>query len=174
MILSAPVRRTDLGSGRVGVPRRTAQKMREIIRKSSSNLYVRKWAEKIIEDVPDRDMKGEVEAIYTFLQRKTRYARDPRGTEFIQTPPYVLKQVELGMKPSLDCDDYTVSGLSLLRSMGYSTLIRVTGYKDDGRFSHVYGKVLVDGKWVNFDPVRKGQNLGWEAPGRRRQMDFEV
>ncbi len=174
MILNAPVQKIDLGFGRVGVPRRTAQRMRDIIRKSSANLYVRKWAEKIVQDVVDRDEDGEVEAIYDFLQRKTRYARDPRGTEFIQTPPFVLKHIELGMVPSLDCDDYTVTGLSLLRSLGYPTIIRVTGYRDDGRFTHVYGMVKVDGRWVCFDPVRKDQFLGWEAPGKQRQIDLEV
>lgn len=175
MILDAPVTYEELGVGVIAVPRRTAAKMRGIILESAKNLYVRKWAEKMVADVMDRDEWGEANAIFNFIQSHTRYAHDPRGTEFIQTPPYILKHVELGIKPSLDCDDYAVLSLSLLRSLGYQTLIRVTGYnKINKRFTHVYGMVRVDGKWTAFDPVRKDQSLGWEAPNKCRVMDVEV
>jgi|SRR3972149_180425 len=172
--LNPPVREEFLGYGPINVPMNTGGKMRDIIRESSKNPYVRKWAEKIVEGVQDRDEIGEVEGLFDFVQMKTRYAHDPKGTEFIQTPPYILKHIELGDKPSLDCDDYTVLGLSLARSLGYPTLIRITGYKDDGKFSHVYGLVKIRGKWVTFDAVRKDQKLGWKAPGMKRKMDILV
>ena len=174
MILGAPVRYESLGFGRVGIPKRTAERMREMIHEAGQNLYVRKWAEKVVADIVDRDEDGEANAIFRFLQTKTRYAHDPRGTEFIQTPPYILKHIELGLRPSLDCDDYTVIGLSMLRSLGYQTLIRVTGYRPDGKFSHVYGMVRVDGNWIAFDPVRKNVPMGWEAPSAKRRMDIPV
>lgn len=174
MILNAPVRYESLGFGRVGVPQRTASRMRSLILESSKNLYVRKWAERMVQDVVDRDEWGEGNAIFTFLQSHTRYAHDPRGVELIQTPPYVLRHFELGLVPSLDCDDYTVLSLSLLRSLGYSTLIRVAGYREDGKFSHVYGVVKLNGEFVVFDPVRKDVEMGWEAPGAKRRMDVSV
>jgi len=174
MILDAPTTRFELGYGTIAVPRRTGMKMREIILESADNLYVRKWAERMVENVTDRDEWGEANAIFTFLQNHTRYAKDPRGTEFIQTPPYVLKHIELEMKPSLDCDDYTVISLSLLRSLGYPTIIRITGYKSDRKFVHVYGMVKINGRWVAFDPVRKDQDLGWEAPYKKRVMDIRI
>lgn len=174
--LNPPVTKEELGFGKVAVPRRTAFRMRDIIRQSSANEYVRKWAERIVQDVPDRDRRGEVAAVFHFLQTRTRYANDPLGTEYIQTPPYVLKQIEMDLKPSLDCDDYTVTGLSLLRSLGYTTAIRVVGFtkKSPDKFTHVYGMVQLDGGWMPFDCVRKDRGLGWEAPGQAQRMDIKV
>lgn len=172
--LNPPVRREFLGFGILNVPRNTVQRMRQIILESSQNDYVRKWAEKMIERVPDRDARGEVDAIYMFLQDHTRYTRDPLGVEYIQTPPYVLKQLEIGNVPALDCDDYAVTGLSLLRSIGYKTGIRTAAYNKKKGFSHVYGLVQIGPDWVVFDPVRKGRPLGWEAPNAVMKEDVKV
>lgn len=101
--LNPPIKRYFLGRGSFNVPKNTVQRMRKIIIESSSNPYVRKWAEKMIEGVADRNELGEVTAVYNFLQRHTRYTKDPRGVEYIQTPPYVLKQLEIGDIPALDC-----------------------------------------------------------------------
>jgi len=169
-----PSKTSFLGFGRVTVPRNTGFKMRELIRDYGNREYVRKWAERIVEKVADRDSKGEVRAIFRFMQSKTRYANDPRGMEYIQAPEYVLKHIEMGMKPSLDCDDYTVTGLSLIRSLGYKTAIKIVGFKNNKHFSHVYGLVLINGTWVSFDCVRKDVNLGWEAPGLSRVMEIVV
>jgi len=172
--LNPLVRREFLGFGPVVVPRNTALKMRDMIREAAQNEYVRKWAEHITRGLRDRDEYGEVNAIFTFLQSKTRYVKDPRGFEYVQTPPYVLQQIDLGMQPGLDCDDYAVTGLSLLTALGYPTVIRVVGFMSDGKFSHVYGIVRVNGEWMTFDPVRKDVALGWEAPGAKRRMDVPV
>lgn len=172
------VRYEELGFGDVNISRNTVAKMRDIIRQSSANEYVRKFAEHIVMDVRDRDRKGEVYAIFKWLQDHTRYANDPLGTEYIQTPPYVLKQIEAGLIPSLDCDDYVVTGLSLLRSLGYRTTIRAVGWgkNPNQKYSHVYGMVMISPQlgWVAFDCVRKDQTLGWQAPGIKAIMDLPV
>jgi len=173
MILTEPTKTEFLGFGSVTIPRNTGLKMRNLIRKYGIDEYVRKWAERITENVRDRDLRGEVNAIFKFLQRSTRYVNDPRGIEYVQAPPYVLKHIEIGRKPGLDCDDYTVTGLSLLKSIGYKTAIKITAYKG-GRFSHVYGMILIRGKWVPFDCVRKDKELGWEAPRISRVMEIIV
>jgi hypothetical protein len=176
-LAAQPTRYESLGRGKLAVPQQTGRRMRAIILESSANPYVRKWAERVTRSLPDRDHDAEIQAIYSFLQNNTRYVADPRGTEYVQTPPFVLTQIEHRLNPGLDCDDYTVTGLSLLRSIGYDTAIRVTGYKPDNRFSHVYGMVRLPktGEWRAFDCVRKDEPLaGWEAPGKVRQMDLLV
>lgn len=173
-MLSAPVKTSFLGFGKLAPAVNTGNSMRLLIIEHGKNEYVRKWAERIIERIPDRDHMGEANAIFEFLQDKTRYANDPRGIEYIQTPEYVLKHIELGMRPSLDCDDYTVTGLSLLRSIGYKTRIKIVGFRNNNRFSHVYGMVKIDGKWVAFDCVRKDWSIGTESPNIKRVMMVNV
>lgn len=166
------VKKEHLGFGQSEVPRNTALKMRNIVKESSYNPYVRKWAEIIINDLDDRDEWGEVEAIFYFVRDYIRYVKDPKGMEYIQTPPYMLKTIEMEQKAAGDCDDQTVLTLSLLKSIGYRVAIRVTGYKP-GKYSHVYGLVNIKNKWIPIDTVRKDKELGWEARGYQ-VMDLEV
>lgn len=174
--LNEPVEHIDLGSHPLRAPMTTARKMRDRIRESAANSYVRKWAERIVQNVPPRDQQGEVDAIFRFTQSRLRFARDPLGTEFVQSPVTILRQIEVGDLPSGDCDDHVVLGLSLAKSLGYPTVIRVTGYPHNtaGRYSHVYGMVNVKGEWIPFDAVRTDRNLGWQAPNVVRRFDLRV
>ncbi len=174
--LNEPIELIELGSGRISAPMTTGKKMRERIIASGRNPYVRKFAEKIVERVEPRDQHGEVDAIFRFTQSRLRFARDPRGQEFVQSPVTLLRQIEVGDTPSGDCDDFTTLGLSLARSLGYDTVIRITGYPHNppGWFSHVYGMVNIKGTWVPFDAVRRDRELGWEAPARVRRIDIPV
>ena len=157
---NAPEKRINLG---IDPSASTLQHMKTAIIEGSKNQYVRKFAEHLVENVSDRDEWGEIDAIFTFLQHHTRFAKDPRGLEYIRTPYEVLTRIERGDIPSLDCDDYTVTGLALARTLGYPTMIKATSYTPNKTLSHVYGKVQIHGEWVNFDAVRKDRSLGWEA-----------
>ena len=109
--LNPPIAKHFIGFGPITATSNTIDKMISIIRESAANPYIRKWAEKIIEQVPDRKEWMELDAVYRFLQKYTRYTKDPLEFEYIQTPVYVLNQMEIGDVPSLDCDDYTVLSL---------------------------------------------------------------
>lgn len=155
--------------------RSTAYKMKKEIHKGSHTPYVRYWAEMIVEDIDDRDKLGEVGTVFDFIQKATRYANDPRGLEYIQTPQLILERIERGERPSLDCDDHTVLSLSLLRSLGYHTVIRVISIRRGKPYSHVYGLVEVfPKKWVPFDAVRRDKELGWETSRIVRKFDIKV
>ena len=163
--LNPPISKHFLGFGPIAVPTNTANKMIAIIRESAANPYIRKWAEKIIENVPDRNEYQEIDAIYRFIQKYTRYAKDPLEFEYIQTPVYILQQLEIGDIPSLDCDDHVVLSLSLLRSIGYETSVKVVGYNPSNKqFTHVYGIVYINDYPIVFDAIHKNKPLGWEPP----------
>ncbi len=169
-----PIRQVPLGVGKPRITWNTVQIMRKQIRESSAHELVRKTAERLVANIQDRDRWGEASTIFRWVQSTTRYAPDPLGTEYVQSPPYVLEQVWAGMRPSLDCDDYTVLTLALLRSLGFETAIRAVGLRGQDRFSHVYGLAKINGAWVPFDAVRKDQTLGWEVPVRTRIMDLPI
>jgi hypothetical protein len=171
---NVPVKTVFLGYGNSTVSENTVNRMKEIIVTSGKNLYIRKWAERILQEasVPPRDSMGEVAAIYYFVRDHFRYTHDLRDAEFIQTPPYVLSQLESGKIPMLDCDDFTIVGLSLLRSIGYNTKIRIAGYRPDKKFTHVYGMVAVKGQWIPFDAIIKSKPFGWEGDGATIKKDI--
>lgn len=171
-VVGHPIRKMFLGYGDDAI-RRTLELMASIIKTSSVNYYVRRWAEKIIQGVPERDDIGRVQVLSNYIRGNSRYVRDPQGTEFIKTPLVSLQLFEVGEIPSLDCDDYSVLSLSLLKSIGFPVALRATSYRSDGKFRHVYGLVRVKGQWLPLDLCRD-YGIGWEADGSTKNMDYEI
>jgi len=157
----------------------TVTKMKDIIVQSSKNIYVREWAKKIVARVEVNDKQGEVEAVYNFVRDHVRYTKDPLGFEYLQTPPVLLEDIRLciegkGDRPTGDCDDMTLLSLSLLKSIGYQTAIKVVSFAPDKKFGHVYGLVKLGYEWVPVDCVRPDQSLGWESKGHTRVMETMI
>lgn len=155
----------------------TVQHMARVIDLSSKNPLVREWARTILAGVIVNQKYDEAQAIHNFVRDHIRYTRDPYGWEYIQTPPVLLGGIEDYLKrraarPIGDCDDMTVLSLSLMKSVGFPVVIKTVGY--NGKYSHVYGMVYVNGQWIVTDTVRPDKWFGWEAPNITRVMEVQA
>ncbi|MBT9167438.1 MAG: hypothetical protein DDT19_00776 [Syntrophomonadaceae bacterium] len=172
-IQNIPVRKEFIGFGE-DATRNTLNKMRDIIKQSFQNYYVRRWAENILgqyhSNVSDF---SKVENIANFLMTRTEYLRDPHGLEMLRTPLVSLQLLESGDIPRLDCDDLTILSLSLLKSIGFPVAMRAVSYHPDKKFRHVYGLVKIRNIWHPLDLTKK-HGLGWEAPGITNILDVMV
>jgi len=169
-IASIPVRKEFIGYGDTAIWN-TLKKMKKIIRSSVSNYYVRRWAEEITSGA-ENDLEV-VEEIYDFVSSHTRFTKDPLGFEYIVTPPVVLRSIEMGKTPRLDCDDLVVFSLSLIGSLGVPVAMRAASYKPDKKFTHVYGLVKLQGEWIPLELV-ESPGLGLEHLFKTRTLDMEV
>jgi hypothetical protein len=163
----------SIGYGDAAIGRTVSEIVRVITNSTTDsrvNFYIRKWAELIIAGVAAHDHAGECRAVYDFVARNVRYVNDPYGYEWLQTPFQLLQEIERSESPSGDCDDLTTLGLSLLKSIGYQTQLKVTGYLPDARFTHIYGLVDVEGTgvWTAFDATKPDGRFGDEAPSPTR------
>lgn len=169
-------RETDIGRGDAAIEE-TVQHMARVIDASAKNPLVREWVRSILDGVFVNQRMDEAQAIHNFVRDHVRYTRDPSGWEYVQTPPILLAGIreyleKKAAKPIGDCDDMTVLALSLMKSVGFPVMIKTVGY--NGRFSHVYGMVYINGKWVVTDTVRPDKWLGWEAPNITRIMETQA
>lgn len=83
-----------------------------------------------------------------------------------------------------NCDDLCLLSLSLLRSIGFFTKIRITSYTPGSDYSHVYGLVCLGGngdgisgnraEWIPVDCIRRQEPFLWEAPKPIKVRDFLV
>lgn len=167
-----------IGTGDTAIYR-TVDRMKNIIEMSSKNPYVREWAKKIMGRVEVNNKKAEASAIFNFVRDHVRYTKDPLGFEYITTPPVLLEDIRMYMdgkndRPVGDCDDMTVLSLSLLKSIGFNTAIKVVSFHNNRKFGHVYGLVRIGYNWVPFDCVRPDQNMGWESQGHTRVMETVI
>lgn len=166
-----PVRRIYIGSSREAIDN-TIAIMKSIINESCVDYYVRRWAEYIIETTM-RDDYARVDEIFSFLREKTKYVKDPDGYEFIKTPVVSLQLIETGGVPIMDCDDYTVLSLSLIKSLGIPVAIRAAAYDESDKFEHVYGLVNIGGYWYSLD-VTEPHGIGFEHDRLTDTIDVEV
>lgn len=172
-IANIPVRRENIGNGDNAIMN-TVNHIKTIVRSSYANPYVRRYAENIVSVCAANDKLCEVKTIHKFVSTKVRYTKDPYGTEYLQTPPTLLQMIEQGELPHGDCDDMTMLSLSLLRSIGYPVALKVASFIPNGKFSHIYGLVWVDNKWIPVECVRGDYPLGWEAPNQTRSYETEI
>lgn len=166
-----PVKKINVGTGDQAI-RNTLKLMKKIITESAKNYYVRRWAEKITELSPsDID---RIKSIFTFLTERTRYLKDTHGNELLKIPQVSLELLEMGEIPQLDCDDYTILVLSLLKSIGYPVAVKAIAIKPDRKFKHVYGMTKVKNTWVPLDLTKPEYGFGWEYNKPTRIMEIMI
>jgi len=147
--------------------------MKDIINKSSQDYYVRRWAEQIVGNSGKCDI-DKVRAIFFFLANNTRYLKDPHGFELLKTPKISLELIEIGDTPQLDCDDYVILSLSLLKSIGYPVAMRAIAMEEDKKLKHVYGIVKTKQGWIPLDLTKPENDIGWEYPYATRIVTTTV
>lgn len=163
----------NLGKGSI-IAKNTLDLMAKIIRSSSFNWQIRKVVESIISNLPWKDERAELTAIYNWVQKHTRYVKDPHTLETLITPPTVLAEIAKGGKPQLDCDDYSTLLASMYRSIGFPVSLRVSSYHQSKQFGHVYILVKIYGEWVPVDGIAYGKEPGWEAPNYTNLADYII
>lgn len=158
-----PYRVINIGNGSIAT-KNTLKLMIQIINEGSKNIYVRRWAEHIIKNIPQYRWLDEAKAIHNFVRDNVRYTRDPDSVEYLQTPDTLLQQIERNSYASGDCDDSVVLALSLAKSVGFPVALRIASYTPDKEFSHVYGLIKVGNDWISTDCIKNNLQLGFEAP----------
>jgi len=112
--------------------------------------------------LPQKDKRGELAALFDFVQNRIRYINDPRGIETLQTP---LETLQLGAG---DCDDKAMLLATLAELAGYATRFVAIG-NDPERFSHVYIEVKWGDGWLPMDATEP-HGPGWAPPGAFARM----
>ncbi len=133
-----------------------------IINTDRFDPFVRQKAIDIIKQagVQDRDKYGMIKAVYDYLQKTVSYVEDPKDIEFMQRTQRLLDDTKAG-----DCDDFTISGASLLLSLNVDVRLKIVGTESPNYFNHIYLQANDGNKWVDFDPIYLSRQLG-QAPTR--------
>ena len=131
--------------------------MRRFVNEYKTNVIIRETALKIVERLPQKDFKGEINALFYFVQNRIRYVRDVNGVETVQSP---LKTLEYSQG---DCDDKSVLLATMLESLGHPTRFHAMGFRPR-HISHVLLEVKLKNKWIALDTTEPN-GIGWSPPG---------
>ncbi len=138
----------------------------------AGSAKIRNLAIQIVRDagVPERDKRGEVEAIHAWVMGHLRYVKDPLWYEFVTYPETLAFERADG-----DCDDHAVLEAALLGALGIATRFVVYAFKGATQYAHValHAQVGAD-SWMPLDPIVKNQPAGWEIPDATRRKVYGV
>ncbi len=128
------------------------------VKANEAKKSLRPLAEKICSELEPGDYNSEILALYAFLRKNIRYARDIHDVEYVKAPARLLESRQG------DCDDIACLAAALCMAMGNECRFLVVGFEDKNP-SHVFcqvairGGVSIDGQvrgeklWVTIDPV---------------------
>lgn len=172
--MNIPITHIDIGNNDTAIYN-TVKIMANVVNESSSNYKVRKFVEKILENKYDGVFNEEkiVNIIYSYIIKNTKYLYDIEGIELIKSPLLIIDELESGFKPQLDCDDYTVFSLSLLKSVGFPVAIRIIASNGTKEYDHVYGLVKINKQWTPIDCTLH-MDVGYEYHSPNRIADYEI
>lgn len=148
----------------------------EAMAKAAMGIYgagsgrIRDLAMRIISaaGVPERDQRGEVEAIHRYVQQHLRYVKDPLWYEFVTYPETLAFE-----RPDGDCDDHVVLEAALLGAVGIPSRFVVFAFRG-GPWSHVAMQAHAGGQWIKLDPIVKNQPAGWVVPDADRTKVYGI
>lgn len=150
-----------LSGGLSGI-RSTLHYMREYVNQYKTAPQVRELALSLTRRLPQKDFRGELNALFNYVQNHIRYVRDVYDVETIQTP---VKTLEYGQG---DCDDKSSLLAALLESIGHKTRFKAVGFTP-GQISHVLLEANVLGEWIPLETTEPVA-LGWTPPRVREQI----
>lgn len=136
--------------------------MRDFVRASRRDYHIRKVAERIIADVPEKDWCGQARAIHAFVRDRITYILDPDGVEMVRSP---AKTLEAG---SGDCDDKATLAAALLIAVGHPARLVAVG-NTPGDLTHVFTETKIGARWFAVETTEPVE-FGWAPEYSDREV----
>jgi transglutaminase-like putative cysteine protease len=136
--------------------RATLAHMTAYVREYKKAPEIRRLAGLLTQNLPGKDFRAEVAALFDYVQHDIRYLLDIADVETLQTP---LVTLENG---SGDCDDKSTLLAALLESIGHKTRFLAASYGGD--VEHVFVETMIGSSWVALDATEP-HPMGWRTPG---------
>jgi transglutaminase-like putative cysteine protease len=160
------VQRVKIGEGDAGIAQ-TIRWMRHFAQKGAADPQIRQLALYIVQDVPNKDSQGEINAIYSWVKQQIKFRGEYQET--VQAPEVTLK-FRAG-----DCDCISTLIAALLGSIGYKIEFKTVAVRGSRDYSHVYVRVMDPntGRWTALDTTVPQATPGWEPPDVSRQKEWQ-
>lgn len=146
----------QLPDGRAGTLAKL-NRLRSLIEQGKRDPQVRQLAHALLQGVPERDSRREIDALHRGVRAKLRYTQDPVDVEWFTAPGLLAGGVVRGG----DCDDHVALLGALLETTGHPVRL-VAGGSTPEDFHHVWLQVADGSRWRTLDPIAKRAGLGYD------------
>jgi transglutaminase-like putative cysteine protease len=145
--------------------------MRDLVRKSINDRFIKDTAVKIIRDIPPQDELKQIEKIFNYVRDNIKYVKDIYGVEEIQTPSRMIKNIEQ-KKAFGDCDDMALTLASLLHNTGFKTRFVVIATTPK-MYNHIRTEVFYKGQWIPLEATSK-KPMGYKMFSYEEPLILEI
>jgi Transglutaminase-like superfamily len=169
--IAPPLTPPDIYLGRIPMgyagTKRTVEHIKALIRAGAKDFYVRQKAIDILLErgVTPKDYRGEIKALFEWVQYNVRYTKDPFRVEVLHAARRML-ELRAG-----DCDDMTILLGAMLEAIGHPVRIVLAG-PDPLRprlFTHVYLEAYDRRHWIPLDATMP-YPMGWAPQGLVKEV----
>lgn len=137
----------------------TVRMMQQIVRQSLALPLVRHTASSVVTGLNGRNTVAQAQAIRGWVDHHTVFLRDPRGTELLHTPLWLLREIGRQGFGQVDCDDVAMLAAALGMAIGLRARFALVG-RGHG-FEHVFTELgdPAGRRWIEQDTTRPSQDL---------------
>ena len=161
----------------------TVNQMIALVRRAARYPVIHSVVNTLLSSLPvNYTNKDLARAIFWYVKGKVTFRQDEEivssdlgyqdwNQELLIDPGLLVSMAQ----PQGDCDDFSLLTATLLTAAHIPTKF-VTIAADAGepeRFSHIYVKAWLDGKWVPMD-TSHGNLLGWECENAYRRVEWNI
>lgn len=141
-----------LPDGVAGI-RATLALMVGLAQQSKKDFAVRNQALRLVQTLPSKDYRAEVDAIHQYVRDDIRYVKDIDGVETLAAPSKTMLMMQG------DCDDKALLTASLLLALGHQVRFVAVGDAPNN-FSHVLVETLIGKRWISVETTEPVA-VGW-------------
>lgn len=160
----------EIGAGEKAIWKTVQQMASAAISAAHRNIVIL-TAQRIVKDHPDR--LDQAKALYQWVKDHVTYVNDPtarKGEHFdmLQTPEYMLTNINIHGKWAGDCDCGATLLAALLLSVGFNAGFRVIG-PSGNELKHVYNIIFHRGQIYPMDVIEPAYEFGQEHAYVRKE-----
>lgn len=140
----------------------TLKLMRLLVQKGK--IESRPLALQLTAGLKQKDFRGEIDRLFSYVRDNIRYVKDINGTETVHDVPHILAQ------GAGDCDDKSILLASLLESIGHPTRFVAIG-EQPGSYCHVFVETRIGKGWIPLETTEPVA-AGWSYPVKSQRLVY--
>jgi len=129
--------------------------LQQLVEDYGRNPQLRAFAISLLTSVKNNDVRRNVSVLTEWVKEHVTYLSDPDGAELLQSPFYMLAEIQKRGKVMGDCDDHVLLLGSMLISIGIPTKVSGVKINNGSWFNHVIITVRIFNQWIDIDPCIK-------------------
>lgn len=145
----------------------TLKAMVRLVRHWRKDAGMVKLARSIVQPLPGKDFRGEIDRLFCWTKQHIRYVQDVNQVETLATPRATLEM------RSGDCDEMATLLATLLEAIGHPARFVAMGFNQD-LYSHVIVETRLGSRWLACDTTEAAARVGWTPPNKTRLMVAHV